>query len=396
METAMEAAHHPTTITHEMPTAGTALTRLGDRRDAALPHRLRDRRDRRDGDRDRARASRTGGTIVLSIVLAFALRLRAHEPAAAARRAGAVAPRRRSRSPPTRSASRRWRSSTTRSCSRSRARWRPASARCCSGAASRSRSRSPGRVAVPVNRWLIARGKGHAAVHETGIHGGPPPRVVGALAALAFVFGAAVLVGERDRLRGESRAARDLIRGIATVDDHARELAAELRRRLIERRRAEAAAGEPGRRARAGRARAGRRGRGAALGRPTASELAELILRETVGLGPLEELLADPAVEEVMVNGHEPRLRRARRPDRARPTSASPSEQALRDAIERILAPLGRRVDELSPMVDARLADGSRVNVVIPPLAVDGPALSIRRFPPARPGPERAGRARAR
>ena len=60
----------------------------------------------------------------------------------------------------------------------------------------------------------------------------------------------------------------------------------------------------------------------------------------------------------------------------------------MRDAIERILAPLGRRVDELSPMVDARLADGSRVNVVIPPLSVDGPALSIRRFTAARPGPD--------
>jgi pilus assembly protein CpaF len=63
------------------------------------------------------------------------------------------------------------------------------------------------------------------------------------------------------------------------------------------------------------------------------------------------------------------------------------SEQALRDAIERILAPLGRRVDELSPMVDARLEDGSRVNVIIPPLAVDGPSISIRRFPASRPGP---------
>ncbi len=63
-------------------------------------------------------------------------------------------------------------------------------------------------------------------------------------------------------------------------------------------------------------------------------------------------------------------------------------EEALRNAIERILAPLGRRVDELSPMADARLADGSRVNVVIPPLAIDGPAVSIRRFG--------ASRARAR
>jgi len=64
-------------------------------------------------------------------------------------------------------------------------------------------------------------------------------------------------------------------------------------------------------------------------------------------------------------------------------------EEELRNAIERILAPLGRRVDELSPMVDARLADGSRVNVVIPPLAIDGPAISIRRFGAERPGPDR-------
>jgi pilus assembly protein CpaF len=62
-------------------------------------------------------------------------------------------------------------------------------------------------------------------------------------------------------------------------------------------------------------------------------------------------------------------------------------EEELRNAIERILAPLGRRIDELSPMVDARLADGSRVNAVIPPLAIDGPALSIRRFGASRPGP---------
>ncbi len=67
--------------------------------------------------------------------------------------------------------------------------------------------------------------------------------------------------------------------------------------------------------------------------------------------------------------------------------SRFPSEGALRDAIERILTPLGRRVDELSPMVDARLEDGSRVHVVIPPLAVDGPTMSIRRFSAVRPGP---------
>ena len=63
------------------------------------------------------------------------------------------------------------------------------------------------------------------------------------------------------------------------------------------------------------------------------------------------------------------------------------SEEELRNAIERILSPLGRRIDELSPMVDARLADGSRVNVVIPPLSIDGPVVSIRRFGARRPGP---------
>ena len=110
------------------------------------------------------------------------------------------------------------------------------------------------------------------------------------------------------------------------------------------------------------------------------------ILRDTIGLGPLENLLADPAVEEVMVNGPDQvYVERAGRIERAGVCFAD--EEELRNAIERILAPLGRRVDELSPMVDARLADGSRVNAVIPPLAIDGPALSIRRFGARRPGP---------
>jgi pilus assembly protein CpaF len=114
-------------------------------------------------------------------------------------------------------------------------------------------------------------------------------------------------------------------------------------------------------------------------------QLVGLILRDTVGLGPLEELLADDAVEEVMVNGHEAVY--VERRGRIEATDVRfESEQALRDAIERILAPAGRRVDELNPMADARLADGSRVNVVIPPLAVDGPALSVRRFAAERPG----------
>jgi pilus assembly protein CpaF len=114
--------------------------------------------------------------------------------------------------------------------------------------------------------------------------------------------------------------------------------------------------------------------------------IAARIMRDTVGLGPLEDLLADPEVEELMVNG--PGNVYIERNGRVEPTSVCfAGEDELRDAIERILAPLGRRVDELNPMVDARLADGSRVNVVIPPLAIDGPALSIRRFGARRPGP---------
>jgi pilus assembly protein CpaF len=88
-----------------------------------------------------------------------------------------------------------------------------------------------------------------------------------------------------------------------------------------------------------------------------------------------------------MVNG--PGLVYVERGGRIEATDvAFENEDELRNAIERILAPLGRRVDELSPMVDARLADGSRVNVVIPPLAIDGPAVSIRRFGARRPGPD--------
>jgi pilus assembly protein CpaF len=168
---------------------------------------------------------------------------------------------------------------------------------------------------------------------------------------------------------------------------HTEALAAELRRRLIERRRADAAAGrESGADLEAAVAELVDR-EAELLSDGRRARLRELILRETVGLGPLEELLADPAVEEVMVNGSDEVY--VEREGRIEPTEVRfASERELRDAIERILAPLGRRVDELSPMADARLADGSRVNVVIPPLAVDGPAVSIRRFSAARPGPE--------
>jgi len=107
--------------------------------------------------------------------------------------------------------------------------------------------------------------------------------------------------------------------------------------------------------------------------------LERMVRERALGLGPLEPLLADPAVDEVMVNG--PGRVWIERRGRIEPTDvAFGDEVELRHAIERILAPLGRRVDEAEPLCDARLADGSRVNVVLPPLALDGPLLTIRRF----------------
>lgn len=170
-------------------------------------------------------------------------------------------------------------------------------------------------------------------------------------------------------------------------DDHARALATQLRSQLVERRRADASSGHAPDLALEDAVRAIVEEEAAVLSRQRRDQIAALILRDIVGLGPLEELLEDASVEEVMVNGHE-RVYVERRGTLERTAVSFESEEALRDAIERILAPVGRRVDELSPMVDARLADGSRVNVVIPPLAVDGPALSVRRFTAARPDPD--------
>ncbi len=171
-------------------------------------------------------------------------------------------------------------------------------------------------------------------------------------------------------------------------EHHLAELADGLRLRLIERRRGEAAAGRASETDLAEEVDTLVGEEAALLGAEARAELAARIVRDTVGLGPLEELLADPAVEEVMVNGFERVY--VERAGRIEAVDVSfPDEEELRNAIERILAPLGRRVDELNPMVDARLADGSRVNVVIPPLAVDGPAVSIRRFGADRPNPAR-------
>ena len=107
--------------------------------------------------------------------------------------------------------------------------------------------------------------------------------------------------------------------------------------------------------------------------------LAERVVLLASGLGPLEPLLSDPSVDEIMVSGTAPVW--VERRGRLEATGVRFEREAdLRDAIERILAPLGRRVDEASPLCDARLPDGSRVNVIIPPLSLDGPCLTIRRF----------------
>jgi pilus assembly protein CpaF len=107
--------------------------------------------------------------------------------------------------------------------------------------------------------------------------------------------------------------------------------------------------------------------------------LVALVAERSFGLGPLEPLLADPSVDEVMVNG--PGAVWVERRGRIEATGVRfEGVGELRHAIERILAPLGRRVDEAEPLCDARLPDGSRVNVVIAPLALDGPVLTVRRF----------------
>jgi pilus assembly protein CpaF len=107
--------------------------------------------------------------------------------------------------------------------------------------------------------------------------------------------------------------------------------------------------------------------------------LIERIVVLATGLGPLEPLLADPTVDEVMVNGPgDVYVERRGRLERVGVEFAGEGE--LMHAIERVLAPLGRRVDEAAPLCDARLPDGSRVNVVIPPLSLSGPCLTVRRF----------------
>jgi pilus assembly protein CpaF len=152
------------------------------------------------------------------------------------------------------------------------------------------------------------------------------------------------------------------------------ELAAALRLRLIEQARTGAARGDVRDEIAALVAR-----EAAALSEAERAALRERVLLAATGLGPLEPLLADPAVDELMINGPD-EVYVERRGRIATAGVRFESEAELSHAIERILAPLGRRVDEASPICDARLADGSRVNVVIPPLSLSGPCLTIRRF----------------
>ena len=107
--------------------------------------------------------------------------------------------------------------------------------------------------------------------------------------------------------------------------------------------------------------------------------LVEILFDEVIGLGPLESLLRDPEVSEIMVNRPEQIF--VERRGRIELTSlAFEDEDSLRRVIDRIVSTIGRRVDESEPMCDARLKDGSRVNVVIPPVAIYGPCLTIRKF----------------
>jgi pilus assembly protein CpaF len=116
-----------------------------------------------------------------------------------------------------------------------------------------------------------------------------------------------------------------------------------------------------------------------AIARADRARLFDEILSEVLGLGPLEKLLHDPTIDEIMVNGpHNVYIERRGKIERVAITFDSDAH--VERIIDRIVSPLGRRVDEGQPYVDARLPDGSRVNVIIPPLALIGPTITIRKF----------------
>jgi pilus assembly protein CpaF len=115
------------------------------------------------------------------------------------------------------------------------------------------------------------------------------------------------------------------------------------------------------------------------LNRQERERLIEEVLDETFGLGPLELLLKDPTISDILING--PKQIYCERRGKLEKTNVTfRDEKHLQQIIDRIVSKVGRRVDETCPMVDARLTDGSRVNAIIPPLALDGSAVSIRRF----------------
>ena len=108
-------------------------------------------------------------------------------------------------------------------------------------------------------------------------------------------------------------------------------------------------------------------------------QIVEEIQHEVFGLGPLEPLLKDPSITDILVNGYDKVY--VERKGKLEPTVARfKDNEHLMRIIQKIITGVGRRIDELTPYIDARLPDGSRVNAIIPPLAIDGPALSIRRF----------------
>src|SRR6188768_196223 len=118
---------------------------------------------------------------------------------------------------------------------------------------------------------------------------------------------------------------------------------------------------------------------GLALTRAERVRMLEQITDEIIGLGPLEPLLRDDSVSEIMVNG--PRQVYIERSGKLEMTNVVfQNDDHVMRIIDRIIAPIGRRVDESSPMVDARLTDGSRVNAIIPPLSLVGPVITIRKF----------------
>jgi len=121
--------------------------------------------------------------------------------------------------------------------------------------------------------------------------------------------------------------------------------------------------------------------------REESSKLVKEVLDEALGLGPLEDLIADRTVSEIMVNRADLIYIEKGGKNMKSPVVFSSNVQVMA-AIERIVNPLGRRIDEKTPYVDARLADGSRVHAIIPPLAIDGPMITIRKFPEKRLGPE--------